>query len=438
MPLIPPSVPPNFRFDVAGSCESILAAGYCTGIAFDLRRFCVVHQSIFSCVGSPKVVVLVPVLGIHMLIALDTADRLLVVDNHGLAPLEGLTSVPEAIQWIVNLGPKLRPIGGFCLLLGLAIRYEWRRNGARGLDLLLNWTVFRVFICGLLVLPPWYYYLYRYQGLPKPFDNREIGILIGEVPGDSDGQQQVAYAQAIRSLVDKSPDLNGIVIVRTLQRSLARDPEEQQEEAIRIGHWLGASFVVRPFAVEGVQEPWLTVIDQPYFPAKETPMGRFDNIQLARPDNLALPGDLLLFARSTLAFSYYRLGFYGQATDELQQVLSSPGLEDAILAPSRANLELTLGNTEVATGNLDGAIENFNKAINLEPDFAFAHSNLGGSLIAKGQYDAAIVHLEKAIKLKPQVAAAHINLGGAFVEKSQFTAAIAELKYGAGPFTQFL
>ena len=60
-------------------------------------------------------------------------------------------------------------------------------------------------------------------------------------------------------------------------------------------------------------------------------------------------------------------------------------------------------------GRHDEAIGCFEKAIELDPDYAVAHHDKGLSLAALGLYDKAIGCFEKAIELDPDYAVAHNN-----------------------------
>jgi WD40 repeat protein/tetratricopeptide (TPR) repeat protein len=73
----------------------------------------------------------------------------------------------------------------------------------------------------------------------------------------------------------------------------------------------------------------------------------------------------------------------------------------------------------------DGAIASFRKAIELSPMFAAAHTNLGIALMGKGQSDEAEASLRKAIELNPMFAAAHFTLGNALAAQGQSDEAIA-------------
>ncbi len=90
---------------------------------------------------------------------------------------------------------------------------------------------------------------------------------------------------------------------------------------------------------------------------------------------------------------------------------------------------------------LDEAIAEHRKAIDLDPKFASPHCNLGAILCdgKKHDYDGAIIELRQAIDLDPKYATAHNNLGTALSGKNRLDEAIAEYrkaidldpKYGA-------
>ena len=66
----------------------------------------------------------------------------------------------------------------------------------------------------------------------------------------------------------------------------------------------------------------------------------------------------------------------------------------------------------------DRAIEDFNKAIQLNPDHALAYANRGVAYYYKGDYDCAIEDFNKVIQLNPDYALAYNNRGGAYRDKT--------------------
>lgn len=77
-------------------------------------------------------------------------------------------------------------------------------------------------------------------------------------------------------------------------------------------------------------------------------------------------------------------------------------------------------------GEIDSAIQEYQKAIRLNPVYAKAHNNLGAALVAKGSLDAAIKEYQMALLISPNFAKAHYNLGVAFANKGDLTSAIFE------------
>ena len=331
----------------------------------------------------------------------------------------------DAVRLVRELGPVWGPPVVFLGLIISLVRYRWKYKGARGLALIWDRSFLATFLVGVVILACYFYYRYRWWGLPPPFEKGEIGILIGELPGDRDRQQQAAYAREIYALIQKSPELQAIVKVKMLERPLPADPQEQHAKALIWGRWLRATFVLRPNVVEGVQEPWVTVVDQPWFTKLEAPMDKFPSAQLANLDQLRLPSNLLLLARCAQALAFSRQGSFDHVAAELRDVLAAPDLPE--LAPSRSSLSNIYSAALIVLGKNDEAAAQLKKAITLKPDDADAHNNLGVTYLNKQDLDGAIAEFREALRLKPDTVA-HCNLGLALYGKGDFDGAIAEYR----------
>ena len=75
------------------------------------------------------------------------------------------------------------------------------------------------------------------------------------------------------------------------------------------------------------------------------------------------------------------------------------------------------GDTLLAQGRGDAAIEHFHKALTLWPDFATSRCRLGNALSQKGLVDEAILQYQEAVKIEPDSPEFHNNLGSALFQK---------------------
>ena len=76
-------------------------------------------------------------------------------------------------------------------------------------------------------------------------------------------------------------------------------------------------------------------------------------------------------------------------------------------------------------GKLDEAIAEYRAAIELNPKYAYAHTNLGNALYRQGKLDEAIACFRQAIEIEPKLATAHSNMGVALFAQGKLSEAIA-------------
>ena len=79
-------------------------------------------------------------------------------------------------------------------------------------------------------------------------------------------------------------------------------------------------------------------------------------------------------------------------------------------------------------GQLQEAIEHYQQALRLKPDYAEAHNNLGTALVDTGRPQEAIEHYRQALRLNPDYPEAHNNLGAALANAGQLQEAIEHYK----------
>ena len=90
------------------------------------------------------------------------------------------------------------------------------------------------------------------------------------------------------------------------------------------------------------------------------------------------------------------------------------------------------GNAKYGLGLYHETISDYDMAIRLKPDYAFAYNNRGLAKANLKQYDAAISDYTQAIRLKPDDANAYYNRGNAKKKLKQYAAAIADYTAAIG------
>ena len=87
---------------------------------------------------------------------------------------------------------------------------------------------------------------------------------------------------------------------------------------------------------------------------------------------------------------------------------------------------ITSGEAKHRRGDINGAIADYDRALELDPKSAQAHNNRGAARQAKGEIDSAMADYNKAIELDPKLANAFNNRAGARMEKKDLNGAIAD------------
>ncbi|MBF0194732.1 MAG: tetratricopeptide repeat protein [Magnetococcales bacterium] len=95
---------------------------------------------------------------------------------------------------------------------------------------------------------------------------------------------------------------------------------------------------------------------------------------------------------------------------------------------SSATLYYNLGVALYSLGRVEEVATAQKKAISIKPDYAEAYSSLGNALKELGEFDEAVLCLQKALSIKPDYADAYYNLGNSLKEQGKLDKAIANLK----------
>jgi len=123
---------------------------------------------------------------------------------------------------------------------------------------------------------------------------------------------------------------------------------------------------------------------------------------------------------NNLGITYDRLERYQEAIEEFQKALK--------LDPDYLEVWNNLAVTFYNMGKLEDALKLLQKAIKLYPDSAEAHNNLGNLYAHAGKLDEAIKEFKEAIKINPGFARARNNLGNIYAEQKKSEEAIKEFK----------
>ena len=102
------------------------------------------------------------------------------------------------------------------------------------------------------------------------------------------------------------------------------------------------------------------------------------------------------------------------------------GMPESVQETVRTHLDH--GRACLDKGKYDDAIADYDKAIALNPNHAYAYNNRAVAYGIKGDLDRAIADLDKAIALNPNDATAYTIRGNAYYVKGDYDRAIADYR----------
>ena len=122
--------------------------------------------------------------------------------------------------------------------------------------------------------------------------------------------------------------------------------------------------------------------------------------------------------------SFYDSQQWDQAIDAYSDLLALADKNPTIDSYFKSAIYNNRGIAYSKKGNFDRAIVDFNKAIELSPDYDEAYNNRGFSYSKKGNFDRAIDDYGEAIKIDPNSFVAYNNRGLAYDKQGNFDLAI--------------
>jgi tetratricopeptide (TPR) repeat protein len=123
----------------------------------------------------------------------------------------------------------------------------------------------------------------------------------------------------------------------------------------------------------------------------------------------------------------YNLGvaFYDKGRNEDAIVQFQKALE---LHPDYDDAHYSFGNALLQKGDLDGALAQYRRAVAINPNYVRAQNNIGYVLLQKGQLDEAIAQYRKAVAVNPGYALSHNDLASALLQKDQVDEALSQYR----------
>lgn len=124
-----------------------------------------------------------------------------------------------------------------------------------------------------------------------------------------------------------------------------------------------------------------------------------------------------------LGMAYYNKEDFGKALEALEMAFSIDD-EYAVVCRNLGNVYLSKYLKAKDSKDLEQSISNYNRAIELEPDYASANNSLGVAYREAGQTEKAILSWQKALALRPDVGYPLLNLGLAYLSRGEKTKAL--------------
>jgi tetratricopeptide (TPR) repeat protein len=121
-----------------------------------------------------------------------------------------------------------------------------------------------------------------------------------------------------------------------------------------------------------------------------------------------------------LVGAHVRRGYlYFQSKQDADRAIQD--YDEAIrLDPNSAWAFDNRGLAYVKKGQIDRALQDYDQAIRVNPKFAVAYVNRGDALRSKGRYDRAIADFDQAVALEPELISAYFGRALAYQDKAQY------------------
>jgi tetratricopeptide (TPR) repeat protein len=131
------------------------------------------------------------------------------------------------------------------------------------------------------------------------------------------------------------------------------------------------------------------------------------------------------------AESHYLLGCYLQERNK-HKLAVEEFMKAVKIEPTHAKAYNGMGVSHDSLGEFAKAIESYKVALELDPELDYVLNNLGYAHLLSGRWDLAIDRLQKAVALNDTEERYHNNLGLAYAMSGKYDSAFAEFKLAVG------
>jgi tetratricopeptide (TPR) repeat protein len=97
-------------------------------------------------------------------------------------------------------------------------------------------------------------------------------------------------------------------------------------------------------------------------------------------------------------------------------------------SPSGQNSHNNLGDVYARNGNYPMAVEEFTKAVEINPNYADAYHNLANTYQMMGQEDKAIENYDKALAINPNIWQSYENLSSIYFNEGNYPEALVDIQ----------
>jgi protein O-mannosyl-transferase len=127
-----------------------------------------------------------------------------------------------------------------------------------------------------------------------------------------------------------------------------------------------------------------------------------------------------LFARNNLGNALAAQGRFDEAVDQFQRALR--------IDPNDPDAVYNLGNAWARQGNFEAAGKQLQQALQINSNNAMAAYDLGNVRARQGRFNEAMDQFQRALKIDPGLAKAHYNLGSLLTQQGKLDEAIAHFR----------